>query len=258
MSKIIIPLNSFSQSEITKEDYENYFQVIKDSGAYGVELRQELFTSQSPPLEWLKMKLEQASLFTVFSSPAPLWKKNGAFNQEAIEKVYYEAHLVRASWIKVSLGHYQADFSDMAPLIEFLEEDRHGSPVQLLVENDQTPYGGEIRPLKLFFEQVSRQSLNIKMTFDTGNWIFVNQDPIEAIRYFAPHVVYVHLKKVIALNNKLVTVPLSIEPSGWEPFIQAFSSETVMALEFPIYPIQTTGTYIDMVSESESEVSWNQ
>ncbi|WEG10785.1 TIM barrel protein [Pullulanibacillus sp. KACC 23026] len=250
MCKIIIPLNAYRQSEIASNEYEMLFKVIKEAGAYGVELRRELLSHSTETLKKIKTSLDKYDLFTVFSAPIFLWKDDGAFNQIEMENVYEEASQVQAAWIKVSLGHYKKDMSDLNVLNEFIKD--HST--QLLVENDQTLFGGKIQPLKQFFDQAALQSMNIKMTFDSGNWLYTNEDPIVALSYFSPHVLYLHLKDVVNENNHLITAPLSLEDhSNWKRFVKAFSDDVVKALEFPINPIVKTKDYVDLFVERKGE-----
>jgi hypothetical protein len=46
--------------------------------------------------------------------------------------------------------------------------------------------------------------------------------------------------------------------SEWLPFVKAVSNECVIALEFPISPLQKTKVYVEMVKEIKGELACNQ
>ncbi|HSU80679.1 MAG TPA: hypothetical protein VLK78_09690 [Candidatus Angelobacter sp.] len=256
MSKIVIPLNSYSQTEITIEEYSQFFQIIKESGAYGIEIRRELLSPQTPKLEWIRSSVAD-DLFIVYSAPFPLWLDDGALNENGLKRVYNEAQTVNAQWIKLSLGNYREEVSDLIHLREVIESQ---SPykIQLVVENDQTEVGGNIQRFKTFFEQVDQQALPIKMTFDSGNWLYTGQDPFGAWEALSSYVIYLHLKQVIQQDGQLETIPLSLNAqSMWVPFVKALPDECVIALEFPIFPLQKTKTFVEMIEEIKGDLICN-
>lgn len=253
MSKLVIPLNSYSQTEIALEDYELFFKVIRESGAYGVELRRELLSPQTATLEWIRDHLKD-DLFTVYSAPLSLWLDNGGFNEEGLDLIFQEARTIKAKWVKLSLGNYK-EVSDLVQVKRFIDQQNQmDHPIHLLVENDQTKEGGQIQRFVHFFDQAHALALPIKMTFDIGNWIYTKQDPFEAWEALSPHVSYLHLKQVIQGDSGLETVPLSLDTQQtWLPFVLSLTGESVMALEFPIFPLHKTKAYVELVKELKGE-----
>jgi sugar phosphate isomerase/epimerase len=253
MSKIVIPLNSYSQTEIALEAYDQFFKIIRESGAYGVELRRELLSAEPPTFEWIRDRLEN-DLFIVYSAPLSLWLDNGSFNEEGLDLVFKEARTIKAKWVKLSLGNYN-EVSDLVQVKRFLDQQNQmDHRLNLLVENDQTMEGGQIQRFVHFFEQAHALALPIKMTFDIGNWIYTKQDPFEAWEALSPHVGYLHLKQVIQGDSGLETVPLSLDTQQtWLPFVLSLTEESVMALEFPISPLHKTKAYVELVRELRGE-----
>lgn len=254
MSKLVIPLNSYSQTEIALEDYELFFKVIRESGAYGVELRRELLSPQTATLEWIRDHLKD-DLFTVYSAPFSLWLNNGGFNEEGLDLIFKEARTIQAKWVKLSLGNYNNEVSDLVQVKRFIDQQNQlDHPIHLLVENDQTMEGGRIQRFVHFFEKAQAMALPIKMTFDIGNWIYTEQNPFEAWEALSSYVSYLHLKQVIQRDNGLETVPLSLDAQQtWLPFVQSLTRESVMALEFPISPLHKTKAYVELVKELKGE-----
>ncbi|WP_163182719.1 sugar phosphate isomerase/epimerase family protein [Neobacillus sedimentimangrovi] len=245
MHHVIVPLNAFNRVEVLKRGQASFFQMIAQSGAFGVEIRRELLTEQDLPLRTMREEIEQYQLFTVFSAPVELWKKNHLFNEKEITEIFQEGKELGAKWIKVSLGHFHKEQSNVTDLHLFLNEHKE---IQLLVENDQTLYGGNIHQLKTFFESAYENGVPVKMTFDVGNWHYTEQDAEEALSELAPYVHYLHLKQVEEKDGERVTVPLQ-KNNHWEFILKRFPSEMMKALEFPIEPPEKTKEYIQMIVE---------
>lgn len=250
MKNVIVPINAFDRFEVLKKGQTSFIRLIAESGAFGIEIRRELLSDQDPPLDSIKQEIEQHQLFTVYSAPIELWKKDHGLNEKELNEIFQEGIALGAKWIKVSLGHYQKGQSYLTELNTFLNQYQG---IQLLVENDQTLHGGNVHQLTSFFESASEQETPVKMTFDAGNWFYSGQDVNDALSKLAPYVHYLHLKQVEDDNGELITVPLQKDGShSWEKVMNSFPSEIVKALEFPIEPKEKTKEFIQMIMESEA------
>jgi sugar phosphate isomerase/epimerase len=250
MKNVIVPLNAFDRFEVLKKGQTSFISLIAESGAFGIEIRRELLSDQDPSLDSIKQEIEQHQLFTVYSAPIELWKKDHGLNEKELIEIFHEGIALGAKWIKVSLGHFQKGKSNLTELNTFLNQHQG---IQLLVENDQTLHGGNINQLLYFFESASVQNTPVKMTFDAGNWFYSGQDVDDALRKLVPYVHYLHLKQVEDDNGEFITVPLQKDGShSWEKVMNSFPSEIVKALEFPIEPKEKTKEFIQMITESEA------
>jgi sugar phosphate isomerase/epimerase len=183
---------------------------------------------QGRHLEIIRDEIEQYGLFTVYSAPIELWNDNRQLNSEGLTGIFKEGISLGANWIKVSLGHYHQEESDVVELNNFVNQHPE---FELLVENDQTLYGGNVSQLKSFFESIVDLNVPVKMTFDAGNWYYTGQDVEDALNKLAPYVSYLHLKQVEKQNRKLVTVPLQKEGRDcWKKVIKSFPVEMMKAL----------------------------
>jgi sugar phosphate isomerase/epimerase len=255
VQNVIVPLNAFERVEVLQKGQISFIHLIAESGAYGVEIRRELFSEQDPPLDSMRQEIDQNGLFTVYSAPVECWKENHQLNEEDLATIFQEGKQLGAKWIKISLGHYSKAESNLNQLSTFLQSQQQ--EVQLLVENDQTLHGGNVNQLKSFFDSASEQNVPVKMTFDAGNWFYSKQDVEDALSKLAQYVIYLHLKQVDIKNDELVTVPLQKDIGhSWEKVMSNLPSEIVKALEFPIEPKERTKEYIQMITESEA-LSWN-
>ncbi|WP_160726105.1 sugar phosphate isomerase/epimerase family protein [Bacillus sp. USDA818B3_A] len=248
MRNVIIPLNAYDNVEVTTNGQESFVKLIADSGAYGIEIRRELLPAENGQIEKIKSEIDQYDLFTVYSAPIECWKEDGQLNKEQLSEIFQEAVFLGAKWVKVSLGHFKKNQSNFVELKKMLSQHQDK---QLLIENDQTPYGGNVKHLLAFFESVTEYEVPVKMTFDAGNWFYTGQDVEEALESLAPHVIYIHLKQV---TDELETVPL--QPEGehsWKKVMGHFPADIVKALEFPIRPKVKTKDYIQMIMDLEKE-----
>jgi sugar phosphate isomerase/epimerase len=250
MQNVIVPMNAFDRFEVLKKGQASFIRLIAESGAFGIEIRRELLSEQDPPLSIIRQEIDQHQLFTVYSAPIELWRDDHGLNEKELTEIFHEGIALGAKWIKVSLGHFHTGQSNVMELNTFLNQHQG---IQLLVENDQTLYGGNINQLLSFFESASEQNTPVKMTFDAGNWYFSSQDVDDALSKLAPYVRYLHLKQVEDDHGEFITVPLQKDVGhSWEKVMKSFPSEIVKALEFPIEPKEKTKEFIQMITESEA------
>lgn len=248
MRNVIVPLNAYDSIEVTTKGQASFVRLIAEAGAYGIEIRRELMQVENQEIDRIKSEIDQYELFTVYSAPIECWKEDYQLNKEQISVIFQEAVALGAKWVKISLGHFQKNKSNMAELDEFL---RQQEDIQLLVENDQTPHGGNVQHLQAFFENAVEHGVPVKMTFDSGNWYYSGQDVGVALQKLAPYVIYLHLKQV---TETLETVPL--QPDGehsWKMVVGRFPADMLKALEFPIVPKEITRDYIQMIMDMGRE-----
>jgi sugar phosphate isomerase/epimerase len=247
MNNLIVPLNAFDRFEVLENGQASYLELISQSGAFGVEIRRELLPVQDQQLEKIRYEIEKYRLFTVYSAPIELWKEDFQINGEELTTVFQEGMVLGAKWIKVSLGHFQRNKSNVLELNAILNKYKG---IQLLVENDQTLYGGNVSQLQSFFESVIERNVPVQMTFDAGNWYYTGQDVENALSRLAPYVIYLHLKQVESDHGELITVPLQTEGNNsWKMVMRSFPIDIVKALEFPIEPKEKTKEYLRMITE---------
>lgn len=252
MSEIYIPLNSLFAEKITMKDLLQAISIVGKSKASGIEIRRELLKEKDllSVLQNIQPILHKANLTTVYSAPIPVWNSNGFVNEQALQTIFEESYCISAKWIKLPLGHYMEEQSDLQSLGGILK--KHPN-VSLLVENDQTLEGGKIQPLAAFFENASKLELPVKMTFDIGNWAFQNEDAYEAFQIFQPYIFYLHLKHVCKEDNHFFTVSLPLEQNAyWRQLDQWIPASIPRALEFSLESsLEEINKYIDIVEANQ-------
>lgn len=249
MKSIVVPLNAFDRKEVLEKGQIAFIKLIAESGAYGVEIRRELFQVGDLPLKQLREEIAVYSLFTVYSTPVDLWKIDGSLNRQELEQIFKEASILGASWVKTSLGNYKEEISDSVELKKFLMQNEK---VKLLVENDQTYYGGKLINVKTFFESVVNLNIPVNMTFDTGNWMYTGENAMEALVQLKEYIAYLHFKNVTQNGIELTTCAIDTsENAEWRIIASQFPSDLPKALEFPILPECLLREYVEMVENNK-------
>ena len=255
MNKVIIPLNALIPSMSSSKQVELLPDILA-AEAYGVEVRRELMSDPILEVQEIRNQLIHSRLFCIYSAPVELWGANHDLQKEILGLVAYEAKELGAKWIKLSLGHYEATVSDLSLLKEWLASQI--PDIQLLIENDQTEHGGDLQRLETFFVNADKQDVPIKMAFDSGNWLFTKEEAELALPRLSPYIIYLHLKHVIEVEGELKTYPiLEDKEESWKKIVTSFPSNTVKALEFPLYSTEEMKKYINLLHETELERAEN-
>ncbi|MGM0904059.1 MAG: sugar phosphate isomerase/epimerase family protein [Bacillota bacterium] len=204
MTKVILPTLIFKEPLSIKQQVFR----IKEYGADGIEVRRERLKNISTELEIFKHSIEASDLDTViYSVPTELWKDCDSLNPAALISIK-EAELLQATHIKFSLGKFNANHANADTFIAWLDANLPRG-MKILIENDQSTYGGTLRPVLSFFQWAKGTS--ISMTFDVGNWNVNEEDWREAYHSLHPWIEYLHLKSVKKSKEGWESTPLSNE-----------------------------------------------
>jgi hypothetical protein len=226
---VSISLSSYGAELVRQRGQGSFIDVLANAGANRIEWREELLTREDPAL--LAQATQAQGLQSIYSSPTELWLAGQAQPNPELITALQQADVFGSKWLKVSLGYF-TDTNDLQALAERLKH----SPVQLLVENDQTLHGGRIEPFQRFFAAVEQHNLPIKMTFDIGNWQWQDQSAASAARLLGRHVGYVHCKAVARrADGKLVAVPPAVSDLHlWEQLLRHMAQGVMRAAEYPL------------------------
>jgi len=226
---VSISLSSYGAELVRQRGQDSFIDVLAAAGANRIEWREELLTREDPAQ--LAAATQAQGLQSIFSSPTELWLAGQAQPNPELITAFQQAEAFGSKWLKVSLGYF-TDTNDLQALAERLQQ----TSVQLLVENDQTLYGGRIEPFQRFFAAVEQHNLPIKMTFDIGNWQWQDQSAASAARLLGRHVGYVHCKAVARrADGKLVAVPPAVSDLHlWEQLLRHMAQGVMRAAEYPL------------------------
>jgi sugar phosphate isomerase/epimerase len=226
---VSISLSSYGADLVRQRGQGSFIDVLAAASATRIEWREELLTVEDPVQ--LADATQAQGLESVYSSPMELWLAGQSKPNPELIGALHRAEAFGSKWLKVSLGYF-TDNSDLHTLARLLDE----TPVQLLVENDQTLHGGRIEPFQRFFAAVEQHNLPIQMTFDIGNWHWQDQSPASAARLLGRHVGYVHCKAVTRrADGKLVAIPpAASDLQQWEQLLRHMAQGVMRAVEYPL------------------------
>jgi sugar phosphate isomerase/epimerase len=226
---VSISLSSYGAELVRQRGQGAFIEILATAGADRIEWREELLTREDPAQ--LAEATQAQGLQSIYSSPTELWLAGQAQPNPELITALYNAETFGSKWLKVSLGYF-TDTNDLQALAERLKT----SPVQLLVENDQTLQGGRIEPFQRFFAAVEQHNLPIKMTFDIGNWQWQDQSAASAARLLGRYVGYVHCKAVARrADGKLIAVPPAVSDLHlWEQLLRHMAQGVMRAAEYPL------------------------
>jgi sugar phosphate isomerase/epimerase len=226
---VSISLSSYGADLVRERGQGSFIDILAAAGATRIEWREELLTVENPAQ--LAEATQAQRLESVYSSPMELWLAGQSKPNSELVSALQRAQAFGSKWLKVSLGYF-TDNSDLQTLARMLET----SPVQLLVENDQTLHGGRIEPFQRFFDEVDQHRLPIKMTFDIGNWHWQDQSATSAARLLGRYVGYVHCKAVTRrADGKLVAIPpAASDLQQWERLLRHMDQDVMRAVEYPL------------------------
>src|SRR5260370_30629974 len=130
-----------------------------------------------------------------------------------------EAAALDARIVKFQLGGSESagPATDSATLDRLIAGIRN-SKAQVVVENGQLKAGGTIDAFSVLFEALEIRSHTLAMTFDTGNWRWAQQDPLEAARRLANYVGYVHCRPVQHHCARRVAATPPTDLAHYSPF----------------------------------------
>lgn len=221
-------------------------EIIKASGADGVEIRQELLTDNEN-LDEIAIKIKQLGLVSAYSVPRTLFDESGNIALKLVQNSLQDAARLGARFLKLSLGDLPSQYA-----LNDLHSVLIQSSVLLVIENDQTPEGGYIAPLVAFFDEVKTTGLPIKMTFDMANWHWHGEDALIAAQTFASFVAYIHVKESHKKENKRVAIALNDSDGSWKKVLSILPKNVPYGIEFPLVDhdlVAVTKHYVNQLKD---------
>ncbi|WP_458120133.1 PfkB family carbohydrate kinase [Paenibacillus sp. Z6-24] len=280
--RIIIPTSVFSEVVSGQQTQMEAAARAARIGAEGIEIRRELFTDSEnieSQLRACRQAIQSTGLqTTIYSVPMQLWQQDYRLDANVLSLALNEAELLGADKVKLSLGHYDAELSPLAVLEAFLKayylpkntnqkNKNHSNrkKVQLLIENDQTTYGGDPARLRAFFQEIENWTLEgmppVRMTLDTGNWLYAGyEDALQAAGQLSPYVSYIHAKYSVIHADEVVTLPLPEEPDAlWRRIIRQLPRTALRAIEFTLTDDTAISHYCSLLAgEGKEEENMSQ
>lgn len=224
----------------------NLLDTIKQSGASGVEIRQELL-SASDDITKISLKIKKLGMFSIYSAPFSLLNKAGQADLETLNSLISEAECLSARFLKLPLGTLTSQTS-LASLAAVLAK----THVRLVIENDQTEEGGRLSPLITFFGLVVAHDLPIEMTFDMANWHWQDEDAFVAAKALSSHVAYIHVKASQKHQSNVKAIALDDSDGSWRDLLALLPRNVPCGIEFPLVAndlVAITQHYVSTLKE---------
>jgi sugar phosphate isomerase/epimerase len=226
---VLISLSSFGAAEVRRHGQAWFTRLAAQAGADGVEVRGELLVDADAELPAIAQAA--SGMQRVYSSPDGLWSADGALDRAALERGLARARVLEAPRLKMSIGGWRSAFATpLAGLRDRLAD----TPVELVIENDQTAAAGTQGALARFLEASDNAGLALGLTFDIGNWHWSGECPQAAAAAFAPRVRYVHCKGVQRQPHRWVAVPIADSAAPWRALLRAMPAGVPWAIEYPL------------------------
>ncbi|WP_319470835.1 hypothetical protein [uncultured Trichococcus sp.] len=212
--------NKVEQKEILKE--------IKEMGFPIVEVRREYILSGKTEMKEIAKQASDSGLKVFYSVPAELFTA-GALNEQ-LGSYFEEATLLSAVQLKLTLGEFRG-FTDK--LAEELRELLTVFSVHLTIENDQSAKKGSPAVLMGFIAEARKASLDIGLTFDTGNFVYIDRDPFIAAKEMREAVTYIHIKNVAKTDEGIVLSGLESGLVDMRRLLKLFPDSVPASIEYP-------------------------
>ncbi|MFM0617442.1 TIM barrel protein [Paraburkholderia nemoris] len=239
-AEVVIVASAFGAEQIRNDGHAVWAEIAAHSCASGFEVRRELFNDDESvshdSLRALGRKIRDLRMWTVFSTPATLFADDGQLADATLAQAIEEANAIGARILKLPLGGTEQGIESDHATFERLSAALKQSNAKLLVENGQLKAGGKIGSFVDLFSRANEERVPLTMTFDTGNWVWADQDPLEAARQLAPHVSYVHCKAVQGSGARMFAAPPAREDAGFVALLSVFSRQLPRGVEFPFNP----------------------
>jgi len=235
---VVIVASAFGAEAIRHDGHAAWAEVAAKAGAAGFEVRRELFSheaqSQPAALYELGQRIRSAGIWPVYSTPATLFDDTGALDECAIEQTLDEAAALDARIVKFQLGGSESagTATDSATLDRLIAGIRN-SKAQVVVENGQLKAGGTIDAFSTLFEALENRSHTLSMTFDTGNWQWAQQDPLEAAKRLTQYVGYVHCKAVQGEGARRFATAPATSDEHFAALLAHLPADVPRGIEFP-------------------------
>jgi sugar phosphate isomerase/epimerase len=237
---VVIVASAFGVEAIRRIGHAAFATITAASGAAGFEVRRELFAdeTQTHPeaLRKLGDKIHSAGLWTVFSTPATFFDENGALDEAAMNRGIAEADALGARIVKFQLGGSDkgtaTDDATLARLIAGVNRSR----AKVMVENGQLRAGGMIDAFSRLFNALAEKPHSLSMTFDTANWLWAGQDPLDAARVLSKVTGYVHCKAATGEGARRFATAPDETDARFAQLIGLLPRDVPRGIEFPFDP----------------------
>jgi sugar phosphate isomerase/epimerase len=251
---VVIVASAFGADAIRRDGHAVWACAAARAGANGFEVRRELFASdadaQPEALAQLGERIRGLGLWIVYSTPATLFHDDGSLDREALRLAIDEASALNARIVKLQLGGTERGVATDPATLDRLMTDIAASKARVVVDNGQLKAGGTIGAFDALFAALPRQS-GLSMTFDTGNWHWAEQDPLDAATRLAPYVAYVHCKAVMGEGARRFAAAPADGDARFATLLARLPGDVPRGIEYPFI----AGADVSLDAEAARQVA---
>ena len=204
---------------------------VNKLGIKNVEVRREFIKDFNKEIGEIKEKSSKYNMDLFYSVPEWLFKGNKLRRNE-IEGYFNEAYNMNCHNVKMNIGQIN---ELLVEDIKAIDDLCRKYMIKLTIENDQTAENGRAEKIYSFLKRNRELGGNISFTFDVGNWIFQEEDPVKNSELLKDFVTYVHLKNIDE-NRKNTLLDKGI--LNIEKILNNLPKNLPMALEYPCISIK--------------------
>lgn len=238
---LIISAVTWEQALVAGMRQADLVPLAAEFGVEGVELR-EYWQDRACELPVLARLLADEGVSVVYATGDVLLGEGRDDTAAALADITANiqvAETLGASVLRVNLG--RGDFDPSLGEAPWYQEalrktlrQAQEAGVVVAVENAPDPRSGDLRLLR---DTVSRvASPWLRLTFDTGNWLYAGQEPAAALKAALPYIGYVHLKDIVRHDGTMQHSHLGtgvIDVAALVIQLQQAGYRGLFALEFP-------------------------
>ncbi|MGF6967722.1 sugar phosphate isomerase/epimerase [Paraburkholderia sp. WC7.3g] len=233
--EIVIVASAFGMNAVRADGHLKWARAAKRAGAAGFEVRRELFASAADAhpqrLRALGAALADLGLWSVFSTPASLYAAHGQLDTDALRVELDQAATLGARFVKLQLGGFAGD-ADGAAIAAHVASGAHP---RVVVENGQLAQGGSPAQFVGLFDALAREGHAgvLGMTFDTGNWAWLDVAPLQIAPQLAPHVEYIHCKTTAGEGARRFATAPADDDAPFRAVLDRLPRDVPRGIEFP-------------------------
>ena len=229
MKEIVVNTLVFAQKHALGMRQLEMMKKLQAANFKKVEVRREYFDQIE--LETKEIgEYANAHAFEVFYSVPEKMYEHGKLQLEEIELYFQEARVLSGHYVKMVIGDYEEITEEDVKNLNHLTQTYD---IHLTVENDQTQADGTVKKILDFARAFKNKGGNLGITFDSGNWLWTNEDPLVNAKKLSPYVTYYHIKDV-----KNPEAPQATRLGGgivpWQEILKELPDGIPVALEYPM------------------------
>lgn len=188
------------QEEINRNqiDLKGLIEFCQNQGIGGIEFRKNLFGISKKKVDEILELFDRKGIYPLYATESTLFNRDKDDTGKIIDDIDF-AKKLGAKILRIFPGDInlndlkKAQLNTLSSVQRYLDY-ANSRGVTLVVENTQDIKNGRVCFIKELVKKFSSPIL--KVNIDTGNFIYVGEDPIKAINILSKYIGYMHLKDI--------------------------------------------------------------